>query len=191
MSPQLPSSPNLQYYKNCAKDVLKAHKRGDASVCALLRRNEKLAKLSDEELLAAKVTLAQVQHAYAKDYGFRNWADMKARLVQAAGEITSLIKESSTRVQEGAQLSDETGASLKEIMEGAQATVAKITEIATATVEQASNATQVGEAIHGISDVTERAAAGSEEMASSSEELGAQASSLRNLVSRFKTSGVV
>jgi methyl-accepting chemotaxis protein len=64
--------------------------------------------------------------------------------------------------------------------------VTKISEIATATVEQASNATQVGEAIQGIANVTEQAAAGSEEMASSSEELGAQASALRDLVSRFR-----
>ena len=42
-------------------------------------------------------------------------------------------------------------------------------------------------AIQGISDVTERAATGSEEMAASSEQLGAQAQSLRDLVSRFKT----
>ena len=36
--------------------------------------------------------------------------------------------------------------------------------------------------------MTEQAAAGSEEMASSSEELGAQADALRNLVGRFTTS---
>lgn len=93
---------------------------------------------------------------------------------QFTGEITSLTGESSDRVTEGAQLSDETGAALKEIIEGVHATVS---EIATATVEHASNA------IHG----TEQAAAGSEEMASCSEELGAQTSALRDLVARFKT----
>ena len=72
--------------------------------------------------------------------------------------------------------------------EGVEATVSKISEIATATVEQATNATQVGEAVQGIAEVTEQAAAGSEEMASSSEELGAQAAGLRDLVGRFKIS---
>ncbi|HYW81148.1 MAG TPA: methyl-accepting chemotaxis protein [Thermoguttaceae bacterium] len=104
-----------------------------------------------------------------------------------AGGITSLIEGSSERVREGAQLSDETGSSLKEIIEGVGATVSKISEIASATIEQASNAGQVAEAISGISQVTEQAAAGSKEMASSSEELGAQAAALRDLVSRFKT----
>jgi len=68
-----------------------------------------------------------------------------------------------------------------------EGTAAKIAEIATATVQQASNAEEVSKAVQGISEVTEQAAAGSEEMASSSEELGAQATALKDLVSRFRT----
>jgi methyl-accepting chemotaxis protein len=44
----------------------------------------------------------------------------------------------------------------------------------------------VSGAIGQVSEVTEQSAAGSEEMASSSEELGAQATALRDLVSGFK-----
>ncbi len=145
---------------------------------------------SQTNLLALNAAI-EAARAGEHGMGFAVVADEVRKLAersnQAAGEITSLIKESSNRVQEGATLSDETGVALKEIVEGVQATVAKISEIATATVEQASNATQVGEAIQGIAQVTEQAAAGSEEMASSSEELGAQASGLRDLVARFKT----
>jgi methyl-accepting chemotaxis protein len=90
-------------------------------------------------------------------------------------------------VEEGAQLSAETGESLKKIVEGVEQTAAKIGEIASATVEQAANAEEVSKAIQGIAEVTEQAAAGSEELASSSEELGAQANALRDLVTRFKT----
>jgi len=68
-----------------------------------------------------------------------------------------------------------------------EATAVKIGEIATATIQQASNAEEVSKAIQGVSEVTEQAAAGSEEMASSSEELGAQATALKRLVDRFKT----
>ena len=145
---------------------------------------------SQTNLLALNAAI-EAARAGEHGMGFAVVADEVRKLAersnQAAGEITSLIRESSQRVQEGAQLSDETGKSLKEIIEGVEATVSKISEIATATVEQASNATQVGEAIQGIAQVTEQAAAGSEEMASSSEELGAQACSLRDLVARFKT----
>jgi len=144
---------------------------------------------SQTNLLALNAAI-EAARAGEHGMGFAVVADEVRKLAersnQAAGEITSLIKESSNRVQEGAQLSDETGKALKEIVEGVQATVAKITEIAAATVEQATNAQQVSEAIQGVAQVTEQAAAGSEEMASSSEELGAQAGTLKELVARFK-----
>ena len=76
---------------------------------------------------------------------------------------------------------------MKQIVDGVEGTAAKISEIATATVQQASNAEEVSKAIQGISEVAEQAAAGSEEMAASSEELGAQSTSLKDLVGRFTT----
>ena len=145
---------------------------------------------SQTNLLALNAAI-EAARAGEHGMGFAVVADEVRKLAersnQAAGEITSLIKESSARVREGAQLSDETGDALKEIISGVVETVSKISEIATATVEQATNAAQVAEAIQGIAQVTEQAAAGSEEMASSSEELGAQATAMREMVSRFKT----
>ena len=145
---------------------------------------------SQTNLLALNAAI-EAARAGEHGMGFAVVADEVRKLAersnQAAGEITKLIKESSGRVQEGAELSQETEDSLKKIIEGVEGTAAKIAEIATATVQQASNAEEVSKAVQGISEVTEQAAAGSEEMASSSEELGAQATALKDLVGRFKT----
>ena len=196
---------NAQDADDVAKKTNGLAERGGAAVQKSIEAMELIRTSSDQiaeiiqviSEIASQTNLlalnAAIEAARAGEHGmgFAVVADEVRKLAersnQAAGEITGLIKESSNRVQEGAQLSDETGAALKEIVEGVQATVAKISEIATATVEQASNATQVGQAIQGIAEVTEQAAAGSEEMASSSEELGAQAATLKDLVVRFKT----
>ncbi|MHB1036821.1 MAG: methyl-accepting chemotaxis protein [Pirellulales bacterium] len=145
---------------------------------------------SQTNLLALNAAI-EAARAGEHGLGFAVVADEVRKLAersnQAAGEISKLIKESTQRVYEGATLSEQTGEALKRIIQGVEATAGKISEIATATVQQAANAQEVSGAIQNVSHVTEQAAAGSEEMASSSEELGAQSAALRDLVSRFKT----
>ncbi len=139
---------------------------------------------------------AAIEAARAGEHGlgFAVVADEVRKLAersnQAAGEITTLIKESTQRVEEGGRLSQETAESLTSIIEGVEKTTTKIADIASTTIQQAAGAEEVAKAIQGVSEVTEQSAAGSEEMASSSEELAAQSASLRKLVSRFKVNDI-
>ena len=144
---------------------------------------------SQTNLLALNAAI-EAARAGEHGLGFAVVADEVRKLAErsseAAKEISTLIKESTQRVEEGAVLSEQTGESLTQIIDGVEGTAKRIAEIADATVEQAQNAGEVSNAIQQVSEVTEQSAAGGEEMASSSEELGAQAASLRDLVSRFK-----
>ncbi|MGC4005128.1 MAG: methyl-accepting chemotaxis protein [Pirellulales bacterium] len=145
---------------------------------------------SQTNLLALNAAI-EAARAGEHGLGFAVVADEVRKLAErssgATKEISALIKESTRRVEEGANLSESTGTALTKIIQGVQATAAKISEIAHATVEQSRSAQEVANAIQNISQVTDQVASGGEELASSSEELGAQAAGLRDLVSRFKT----
>ena len=134
---------------------------------------------------------AAIEAARAGEHGmgFAVVADEVRKLAvrsnQAAGEISKLIRESTKQVEEGAQLSSETGQSLFQIIQAAEATASKIAKIASETIQQEAHAENVSAAIGGVTLVTQQVTAGSEEIAASSEELGGQATALRDLVGAF------
>ncbi len=75
----LPSRPSLEQLKKQAKDLLKAHRAGDASF-RLLRNLHRFTDSTDADILAAKLTLAEVQFALAIDYGFTSWSELKSHV---------------------------------------------------------------------------------------------------------------
>ena len=143
---------------------------------------------SQTNLLALNAAI-EAARAGEHGLGFAVVADevrkLAERASEAAKEITSLIKESTKRVQEGASISEKVGTSLADIVKAVEKTAEGIGAIAAATESQSANASEVKMAIRSVSQTTESNAAAAEEMAASAEELGAQAQGLRDLVKRF------
>jgi methyl-accepting chemotaxis protein len=136
---------------------------------------------------------AAIEAARAGEHGmgFAVVADEVRKLAersnQAAREIAKLIRESTGRVEQGVQCSVQTSTSLQQIIQGVEATGAKIAEIARASLQQADHAQAVSVAIQQVSEIAGNTAGSSEEMSASSSELGHQAGSLKEIVGRFKT----
>ena len=79
MSRPFPPRPNLRNFKNQAKTLLKAQQAGDAA--AIQRIKEYLPRLSgaeEVEIRAADISLQEVQHVIAREYGLKNWDVLQA-----------------------------------------------------------------------------------------------------------------
>ncbi|MEK7474305.1 MAG: hypothetical protein AAB152_01610 [Candidatus Coatesbacteria bacterium] len=80
MSTPLPARPNLEHLRNEAHAMLKAHTSGDRSVCAVLKGLRRFSGETDDAIMRAEVGLQEVQLALAIKYGFKDWAELKARV---------------------------------------------------------------------------------------------------------------
>lgn len=84
MTTPLPDRPDLDQLRKQAKDLIKAHRRGDTKVCKLLRNLPRFANAADAEILKGRLLLSEAQHALAREHGFKNWAAL-ARHVRESG----------------------------------------------------------------------------------------------------------
>jgi len=82
--------------------MLATHKGGDMSCCPTLRYHYRFSRAADEDILKAQVSLQEVQHALALDYGFKSWKELSAnarrvgtadRSSSAESIVTELIHE--------------------------------------------------------------------------------------------------
>ena len=144
---------------------------------------------SQTNLLALNAAI-EAARAGEHGLGFAVVADEVRKLAErssaAAKEITTLIKESTRRVADGARLSEQAGQSLSTIVKGVRESAESIAKIASATHDQSAAANEVAKAIQDVSSITETTASSSEQLSASAEELGAQAASLKDVISGFK-----
>ena len=88
MSRSLPVNPSVRFLQVEAKSILKAHKNGDAGICATYRLMKRFTGSSDQDILQADVSLQETQYALALDYSFEDWKALKTHVeaMQSASE---------------------------------------------------------------------------------------------------------
>jgi methyl-accepting chemotaxis protein len=115
--------------------------------------------------------------------------NLAQRSAAAAKEIKTLIGDSLEKVDAGARLVDQAGATMTEIVERGKRVTDIMGDITSATQEQTAGIEQINEAITQMDEVTQQNAALVEEAAAASDSLQDQAGNLAKVVSMFKLNG--
>ena len=110
------------------------------------------------------------------------------RSADAAKEIKGLIDSSVAKVEQGARLVGDAGATMTDIVDQAQRVADLIAEISNATAEQTEGIAQVGDAVAHLDRATQQNAAMVEQSAAAAQALKQQAAQLAEVVSVFHLS---
>jgi methyl-accepting chemotaxis protein len=111
------------------------------------------------------------------------------RSAAAAHEIKALIGDSVEKVDVGAKLVDQAGATMEEIVASVNRVTAIMTEISAASAEQSDGIEQINQAVAQMDQVTQQNAALVEQAAAAAQSLQDQAGELAQVVSAFKLNG--
>jgi len=111
--------------------------------------------------------------------------NLAARSANAAKETTELIEGSIKKVEAGTKITDQTADALSNIVTGVEKAAQLVSDIATASNEQASGIAQVNNGIEQLSQVVQTNSATAEEAAAAAEELSSQAELLKTKVAQF------
>lgn len=161
-------------------------------------------EIADQTNLLALNAAIEAARAGEQGRGFAVVADevrkLAERTTKATKEIAEMIrkiqkdtlvavdsvKEGTLAVEEGKKLAAEAGASLNQIISSANEVVDLTNQVASASEEQSSTAEQISKNIASISNVTNQAANGLQQISKAASDLNILTEALNNQVSQFK-----
>lgn len=112
--------------------------------------------------------------------------NLAQRSAKAAKETTEMIEGSIKKTAIGTQIAEQTSKSLEEIVTGATKVTDLISEIASASREQAQGINQIHQGLSQVDMVTQQNTATADELASAGEELSSRALQLKGMLRAFK-----
>lgn len=162
---------------------------GEAVARTVQAMKEVAEKINIIEEIARKTDLlalnAAVEAARAGEHG-KGFAVVASEVRKLAERSQTAAAEISRLTADGVKTADGAGQMLARLVPDIQKTAELVREIAAASMEQSTGATQVSKAIQQLDQVIQQNAAASEEMASTAEELSSQAEVLQSAVAFFK-----
>ena len=109
------------------------------------------------------------------------------RSSEAAKDITGLINSSTAEVANGVKLVRSAGEALGQIVGASASVTATVSDISSATSEQANGIDEMSQAVAHMDEMTQQNAALAEESAASAASLSGQIQQLNNIVATFRT----
>jgi methyl-accepting chemotaxis protein len=169
-----------------AQDASQSGQAVQESVSAMKLISEKIAVIEEIAYQTNMLALnAAIEAARAGEHG-RGFAVV-------AGEVRNLAERCRTAAQEigglataNVQIAERSGGLLSELVPAIQKTADLVQEVAATSREQAAGVSQINGAISQVGIVTQRNAAGAEELSSTAEELASQAEALQEMISFFR-----
>jgi len=116
--------------------------------------------------------------------------NLAARSAKAAAETAELIEGTVVKTLNGTRIADETAGSLEQIVVQVTKASVLVSEIASASNDQAQGIAQINQGVSQIDSVTQLNTASAEQSAAASQQLSAQAEQLRQMLGRFKLNSV-